>query len=29
MKVGEKMTFAVNIEGMQFFDPKTELAIRA
>jgi multiple sugar transport system ATP-binding protein len=26
-KVGERITFAVNTAGMQFFDPETELAI--
>jgi multiple sugar transport system ATP-binding protein len=26
-KVGERITFAVNTEGMQFFDPETERAI--
>jgi multiple sugar transport system ATP-binding protein len=28
VKVGDMMTFAINIEDMQFFDPKTGLAIR-
>ncbi len=27
VKVGEKITFAVNVAGMQFFDPETEQAI--
>jgi len=27
VKVGEKVTFAVNTAGMQFFDPDTEQAI--
>ncbi len=27
VKVGERITFAVNTEGLQFFDPDTELAI--
>ena len=29
VKVGDKMTFSVDVEDMQFFDPKTGLAIRA
>jgi multiple sugar transport system ATP-binding protein len=28
VKVGDRMTFAIDIEDMQFFDPKTGLAIR-
>jgi multiple sugar transport system ATP-binding protein len=28
VKVGDRMTFAIDIEEMQFFDPKTGLAIR-
>ena len=27
VKVGERITFAVNTSGMQFFDPETEQAI--
>lgn len=27
VKVGERMTFAVNTEGMQFFDMETDKAI--
>jgi len=27
VKVGEKITFAVRTEGLQFFDPDTERAI--
>ena len=27
VKVGDKITFAVNVAGMQFFDPETEQAI--
>jgi hypothetical protein len=27
VKVGDKLTFAVNPDGMQFFDPDTENAI--
>ena len=27
VKVGDKITFAVNTEGLQFFDPSTEKAI--
>jgi multiple sugar transport system ATP-binding protein len=29
VKVGDKMTFSVDVEDMQFFDPQTGLAIRA
>jgi multiple sugar transport system ATP-binding protein len=29
VKVGEKMTFSVDVEDMQFFDPQTGLAIRS
>jgi multiple sugar transport system ATP-binding protein len=29
VKVGDRMTFGVDIEDMQFFDPKTGLAIRS
>jgi len=28
VKVGDRMTFGVDVEDMQFFDPKTGLAIR-
>ena len=28
VKVGDTMTFGIDIEDMQFFDPKTGLAIR-